>query len=117
MVVDALLPSKKSDVAFDDRKMELDEKIISKNLRDQHKTFKIPLTTYLTPYAVVQRRLLTYDREAHLMPSIYTYYKQVRLVQYEHYHAITGPSLRKFVHTLGSGDMSRGVVGFRLEVD
>ncbi len=38
---------------------------------------KIPLTTYLTPYALVVRRLLAYERDAHLMPSIFTYYKQV----------------------------------------
>ena len=38
---------------------------------------KIPLTSYLTPVTLISRRLLSYDRDIHLMPSIYAYYKQV----------------------------------------
>ncbi len=46
---------------------------------------KIPLTTYLTPYALVSRRLLAFNRETHLMPLVYTYYKQVRAISHHRY--------------------------------
>ena len=37
-----------------------------------------PMFAISTPYAVVQRQLLRYDRETHLMPSVITYASQVR---------------------------------------
>ncbi len=40
-------------------------------------TRTVPVTTYLTPYAVVQRRLLNYQREAHFMPALQKYVVQV----------------------------------------
>ena len=38
--------------------------------------FKAPLTTLLTPPAIVRRRLLAYDRARHLMPAVSAYTKQ-----------------------------------------
>ena len=38
--------------------------------------FKAPLTTLLTPPAIVRRRLLAYDRARHLMPAVSAYAKQ-----------------------------------------
>ena len=40
-----------------------------------------PLTTLLTPPAIVRRRLLSYDRNLHLMPSVSAYAKQVKVGQ------------------------------------
>ena len=37
-----------------------------------------PMFAISTPYAVVQRQLLRYDRETHLTPSVITYASQVR---------------------------------------
>lgn len=39
---------------------------------------EIPATTYMTPSALVARRLLAYSRDVHLIPSIKTFTKQVR---------------------------------------
>lgn len=36
----------------------------------------MPITNYQTPSPLVRRRLLSYDREQHLLPLIYTYSKQ-----------------------------------------
>ena len=48
----------------------------------QQMAHKIPLTSYLTPVPLISRRLLSYDRDTHLMPSIYAYYKQVSSSSY-----------------------------------
>lgn len=40
---------------------------------------KVPLTSYLTPASLIARRLLSYDRNTHLMPSVNTYFVQVPL--------------------------------------
>ncbi|CAK9251647.1 unnamed protein product [Sphagnum jensenii] len=56
-------------------------------------TYKIPLTTYLTPYALISNRLLSYDRENNLMPSIFTYYKQQLEVCYGDLQGFDLPSI------------------------
>jgi hypothetical protein len=38
--------------------------------------FKVPTTTYMTPYGLICRRLMSFHRESQLMPSVYTYAKQ-----------------------------------------
>ena len=37
-----------------------------------------PMFAITTPYAVVERQLLRYDRDTHLLPSVFTYANQVR---------------------------------------
>ena len=36
-----------------------------------------PMFAITTPYAVVERQLLRYDRDTHLLPSVFTYANQV----------------------------------------
>lgn len=44
--------------------------------REQIANFKAPLTTLLTPPAIVRRRLLNYNRATHLMPAVSAFTKQ-----------------------------------------
>ena len=39
--------------------------------------YNIPVTTFLTPSALVSSRLLAYDSDIHLMPAVRTFVKQV----------------------------------------
>ena len=42
--------------------------------------YNIPVTTFLTPSALVSSRLLAYDSDVHLMPAVRTFVKQVGLM-------------------------------------
>jgi len=41
-----------------------------------------PLFTFRTPISIVRKQLLDYDRETHLMPSVFTFADQVSSTSY-----------------------------------